>query len=133
MIDRISRLVSSRRVLLIGAAVTLAAGSLDAEESPAGTIEALRGNAFAEGPKPRRALQPKAQVFIGDMIETAVNSALTMHLGKATIVKLGALAKFRIDNFVVDAGGTFDLDQGPMLIDHNGGRMKTCRCVRRSA
>jgi hypothetical protein len=122
MIDRISRLVSSRRVLLIGAAVTLAAGSLDAEESPAGTIEALRGNAFAEGPKPRRALQPKAQVFIGDMVETAVNSALTMHLGKATIVKLGALAKFRIDSFVVDAGGTFDLDQGPMLIDHNGGK-----------
>jgi hypothetical protein len=122
MIDRISRLVSSRRVLLIGAAVTLAAGSLDAEEAPAGTIEALRGDAFAEGPKPRRALQPKAQVFIGDMVETAVNSALTMHLGKATIVKLGALAKFRIDSFVVDAGGTFDLDQGPMLIDHNGGK-----------
>jgi hypothetical protein len=122
MIDRISRLVSSRRVLLIGAAVTLAAGSLDAEEAPAGTIEALRGDAFAEGPKPRRALQPKAQVFIGDMVETAVNSALTMHLGKATIVRLGALAKFRIDNFVVDAGGTFDLDQGPMLIDHKGGK-----------
>jgi hypothetical protein len=122
MIDRISCLVSSRRGLLIGAAATLAAGSLDAEEAPAGTIEALRGDAFAEGPKPRRALQPKAQVFIGDMVETAVNSALTMHLGKATIVKLGALAKFRIDNFVVDAGGTFDLDQGPMLIDHNGGK-----------
>jgi hypothetical protein len=112
--------VSRRQALLIGATLTLAGGSLDAEESLAGTIEALRGDAFAEGPKPRRALQPKAQVFIGDMVETAVNSALTMHLGKATFVKLGALAKFRIDNFVVDAGGTFDLDQGPMLIDHNG-------------
>ena len=120
MIDRLFHPVSRRQVLLIGAALTLAGGSLDAEESLAGTIEALRGDAFAEGPKPRRALQPKAQVFIGDMVETAVNSALTMHLGKATFVKLGALAKFRIDNFVVDAGGTFDLDQGPMLIDHNG-------------
>jgi hypothetical protein len=120
MIDRLFHSVSRRQVLLIGAALTLAGGSLDAEESLAGTIEALRGDAFAEGPKPRRALQPKAQVFIGDMVETAVNSALTMHLGKATLVKLGALAKFRIDNFVVDAGGTFDLDQGPMLIDHNG-------------
>ena len=120
MIDRLFHPVSRRQALLIGAALTLAGGSLDAEESLAGTIEALRGDAFAEGPKPRRALQPKAQVFIGDMVETAVNSALTMHLGKATFVKLGALAKFRIDNFVVDAGGTFDLDQGPMLIDHNG-------------
>ena len=100
----------------------MAGGSLEAEESLAGTIEALRGDAFAEGPKPRRTLQPKAQVFIDDMVETAVNSALTMHLGKATFVKLGALAKFRIDNFVVDAGGTFDLDQGPMLIDHNGSK-----------
>jgi hypothetical protein len=122
MIDRLFRPVSRRQALLIGAALTLAGGSLDAEESLAGTIEALRGDAFAEGPKPRRALQPKAQVFIGDMVETAVNSALTMHLGKATFVKLGALAKFRIDNFVVDAGGTFDLDQGPMLIDHNGSK-----------
>ncbi len=122
MIDRLSRPVSRRQALLIGAAVTLAGGSLDAEESLAGTIEALRGDAFAEGPKPRRALQAKAQVFIGDMVETAVNSALTMHLGKATFVKLGALTKFRIDNFVVDAGGTFDLDQGPMLIDHNGSK-----------
>jgi hypothetical protein len=120
MIDRLFRPVSRRQALLVGAALTLAGGSLEAEESLAGTIEALRGDAFAEGPKPRRALQPKAQVFIGDMVETAVNSALTMHLGKATFVKLGALAKFRIDNFVVDAGGTFDLDQGPMLIDHNG-------------
>ena len=120
MIDRLFRPVSRRQALLIGAALTLPGGSLDAEESLAGTIEALRGDAFAEGPKPRRALQPKAQVFIGDMVETAVNSALTMHLGKATFVKLGALAKFRIDYFVVDAGGTFDLDQGPMLIDHNG-------------
>jgi hypothetical protein len=113
------RAVSRRQVLLAGVAA-MVAGSPAVAEEPAGTVQTLRGDAFAEGPKPRRALQPTALVFIGDMVETAVNSALTMHLGKATIVKLGALAKFRIDNFVVDAGGTFDLDQGPMLIDHNG-------------
>jgi hypothetical protein len=113
------RAVSRRQVLLAGVAA-MVAGSPAVAEEPAGTVQTLRGDAFAEGPKPRRALQPTALVFIGDMVETAVNSALTMHLGKATIVKLGALAKFRIDNFVVDAGGTFDLDQGPLLIDHNG-------------
>jgi hypothetical protein len=111
--------VTRRRALLLGGAVTLAGQSLKAEESLAGTIESLRGDAFAEGPKPRRALQPTAEVFIGDLVETSINSALTMHLGKATFVKLGAMAKFRIDNFVVDAGGTFELEQGPMLIDHN--------------
>jgi hypothetical protein len=122
MIDRLPRRVSRRQALLIGTAVALAGGAAAAEDALAGTVQTLRGDAFAEGAKPRRALQPMAQVFIGDMVETAVNSALTMRLGKATTVKLGALAKFRIDNFVVDAGGTFDLDQGPMLIDHNGAK-----------
>ena len=42
-----------------------------------------------------------------------------MRLGKATMVKLGALAKFRIDKFVVDAGGVLDLDQGPLVIDRD--------------
>jgi hypothetical protein len=118
--DRCPPAVTRRRALIVGAAVIVAGGSLQAEESPAGTIEALRGEAFAEGLKPRRALAPAAEVFIGDLVETATNSALTMHLGKTTFVKLGALAKFRIDNFVVDAGGTLDLEQGPMLIEHNG-------------
>ena len=120
MIDRLFHSVSRRQALLAGVVAIAAGGPAVAEELPAGTVQTLRGDAFAEGPKPRRALQPTALIFIGDMVETAVKSALTMHLGKATIVKLGALAKFRIDNFVVEAGGTFDLDQGPMLIDHNG-------------
>jgi hypothetical protein len=120
VMDPFAALVTRRRALMLAAAVTLAGGSLQAEEARAGTIEALRGEAFAEGPKPRRALAPTAEVFIGDLVETATNSALTMHLGKTTFVKLGALAKFRIDNFVVDAGGTLDLEQGPMLIEHNG-------------
>jgi hypothetical protein len=112
--------VTRRRVLLLGSAMTLAGRSLNAAESLAGTIESLRGDAFAEGTKPRRTLAPMAEVFVGDVVETAIDSALTMHLGKTTFVKLGAQAKFRIDNFVVDAGGTFELEQGPMLIDHNG-------------
>ena len=131
--DPFAALVTRRRALMLAAAVTLAGGSLQAEEARAGTIEALRGEAFAEGPKPRRALTPTAEVFIGDLVETATNSALTMHLGKTTFVKLGALAKFRIDNFVVDAGGTLDLEQGPMLIEHNGSGKSEDPCARHSA
>jgi hypothetical protein len=118
--DSFAPAMTRRCALIFGAAMTLAGRSLNAQESRAGTIEALRGEAFAEGPKPRRALAPTAEVFVGDLVETAINSALTMHLGKTTFVKLGALAKFRIDNFVVDAGGTLDLEQGPMLIEHSG-------------
>ena len=113
--------VTRRGALILGAAAIAAGGPLHAEDSrAAGNIAALRGEAFAEGPKPRRALAPAAEVFIGDQVETAINSALTIHLGKTTFVKLGAQAKFRIDSFVVDAGGTLDLEQGPMLIEHNG-------------
>jgi hypothetical protein len=120
-IDPFAFAVTRRCALVLAAAATLTGRPLRAEESRAGTIEALRGEAFAEGPKPRRALAPTAEIFIGDLVETATNSALTMRLGRATTVKLGALAKFRIDNFVVDAGGTLDLEQGPMLIEHDPG------------
>jgi hypothetical protein len=116
--DRFSLLVTRRRALLVGAAATLAGRPLSAEESLAGTIDSMHGDAFAEGSKPRRALQPTAEVFVGDLVETKTDSALVMHLGSTTFVKLGALAKFRIDKFVVDAGGTFDLEQGPLVIDH---------------
>jgi hypothetical protein len=117
----------TRRRLLLAAPIIILTSAADAEGAAAGTIEAMRGEAYAEGPKPRRALQPTAEVFIGDQVETAVNSALTMHLGKVTYVKLGALAKFRIDTFVVDAGGTFDLEQGPLLFDHGTGKNEDVR------
>ena len=109
-----------RRGLLVGAGATLVGGTLDAQEPAAGKIETIRGNAFAEGlSKARRALQPSAEVFVGDLVETETDSNLTMHLGEATLVKLGALAKLRIDKFVVNVGGTLNLEQGPLLIDRN--------------
>src|ERR1700733_14535785 len=118
--DRFAPLVTRRGALLLAAATALVGRPLNAEETRAGTIDSMRGDAFAEGSKPRRALQPTAELFVGDLVETKTDSALVMHLGSTTFVKLGALAKFRIDKFVVDAGGTFDLEQGPLVIDHNG-------------
>jgi hypothetical protein len=116
---RSSPLVTRRHVFLVGAAMASVLGSPNAQEAPVGAIDTLRGNAFAEGSLPRRALQQAAEVFVNDLVETEINSSLTMHLGKATFVKLGALAKFRIDRFVVDAGGSFELEQGPLLIDRD--------------
>ena len=117
--DRSSPIFTRRHALLVGAVMTSVHGSPHAQEGPAGTIDTLHGNAFAEGAIPRRALHPAAEVFVNDLVETEINSGLTMHLGKATFVKLGALAKFRIDKFVVDAGGIFELEQGPMLMDRD--------------
>jgi hypothetical protein len=119
--DRFIPPVTRRGLLITAPALIMASASADAEGAVAGTIEAMRGNAYAEGPKPRPVLQPMAGLFIGDSVETAISSAVTMHLGKVIHMKVGALAKFRIDNFVIDAGGTFDLEQGPILIEHNSG------------
>jgi hypothetical protein len=112
-------LAISRRALVVGASASFTAGTLGAQESAAGKIDSMRGDAFAERASARRPLQPAADVFVGDLVETNAGSALSMHLGKATIVKLGALAKFRIDSFIVDTGGTLELDQGAMVIDRN--------------
>jgi hypothetical protein len=121
--DRFMPPITKRDLILAACSVlAVSAPAAHAAAGPAGTIEAMRGEAFAEGSKPRRALQPMSELFVGDQIETALNSAVTMHLGKGTYVKLGALAKFRIDSFVIDAGGTFDLEQGPLLLDHSTGK-----------
>jgi hypothetical protein len=112
-------LVTNRRALLAGAAAAVVASPLWAEASAAGNIESLHGLAFAETASSRRALQPSADVFVGDLVETEINSGLIMRLGTSTTVKLGALAKFRIDKFVVDAGGVLDLYQGALVIDRD--------------
>jgi len=115
--------VTRRRALLAGAMMIAAGAPAGAQDSPAeslaGKIDSVRGDAFAEHASVRRALRPAADVFIGDLVETDAASALTMHLGRATIVKLGALAKFHIDRFVIDAGGILDLDQGALVLDRN--------------
>jgi hypothetical protein len=111
-------LVTRRRALLAGVAAVVAP-PLRAEASAAGNIELLHGQAFAETPSSRRVLQSSADVFIGDLVETEIDSGLIMRLGTSTTVKLGALAKFRIDKFVVGAGGVLNLDQGALVIDRD--------------
>ena len=60
-----------------------------------------------------------AAVFVGDTVGTGVQSALAMHLGAATEVKLGPEARLRIDRFLMNAGGVLVLERGAMLQDHD--------------
>jgi hypothetical protein len=86
-------------------------------------VASSRGECYAQMAATRRALAPAAEVFIGDAVGTGPQSALSLHLGSATEVKLGAEARLRIDRFVVNAGGVLVLEGGGMLYDHdpNGG------------
>jgi hypothetical protein len=107
-----------RRALLggiIGAA--LAPVAVPAAE-PAGEVETMRGECFAQRAATRRTLAPAAELFLGDAVATGMQSAVSMRLGTATVVKLGPEARLRIDRFLVNAGGVLVLDSGAMLYDH---------------
>jgi hypothetical protein len=85
----------------------------------AGEVESSRGECYAQTAAARRALAPAAELFIGDTVGTGEQSALSLHLGTTTQVKLGAVARLRIDRFVVNAGGVLVLESGGMVYDHD--------------
>ena len=108
-----------RRALLSGlTGLCLAARAASAVE-PAGAVDTSRGECYAQTSGMRRALAAAAELFIGDTVATGEQSALSLHLGTATQVKLGAEARLRIDRFVVNAGGLLVLESGGMVYDHD--------------
>ena len=87
-----------------------------------GSVEDVKGEAFAEFDAARRTLDPAAPVFLGDEVATGIASRLGMRLGGDTIVRLGEQARLKIDRFLVDAGGDMTLRSGPLLFDRPPGR-----------
>ncbi len=78
-----------RRALLGGVAgACLAARGVSAAEL-AGTVDSMRGACYAQTSAVRRDLAPAAALFIGDTVATGEHSAISLHLGTATQVKLG--------------------------------------------
>ena len=56
-------------------------------------------------------------MFVGDTVATGNASKLGMKLGQETLLRLGELARIKIDRFLVNAGGTIQLNAGPLLLD----------------
>ena len=65
-----------------------------------GSVEDVKGEAFAEFDAARRTLDPAAPVFIGDEVATGIASRLGMRLGADTMVRLGEQARLKIDRFL---------------------------------
>ena len=82
-----------------------------------GSVEDLKGEAFAERDAVRRALSADGPVFLDDQVATGAASRLEMRLGRNTKIKLGEQAQLKIDRFIVDAGGEMTLSSGPLLFD----------------
>src|SRR5262245_45978368 len=85
-----------------------------------GSVEEVKGEAFAELDGDRRTLDRAAPVLLGDEVVTGIASRVGMRLGRDTRVKLGEQARLKIDRFVVNAGGEMTLRSGPMLFDRPG-------------
>jgi hypothetical protein len=107
-----------RRAALAGLSAALIATFARAAER-AGEVQSARGECYAVTAATRRSLSPAAEVFIGDSVGTGVQSALALHLGEATNLRLGPEARLRIDRFIVSAGGTLVLERGAMLYQHD--------------
>jgi hypothetical protein len=123
------RLLSRRGALGVGLAGACLAAPPARAADAAGKVETLRGEAYAQAAT-RRALAVAAEVFVGDLVSTGAQSALALRLGAATLVRLGADARLRIDRFLVNAGGVLELAHGPMLYDHDQAAGPTDLAVR---
>jgi ferric-dicitrate binding protein FerR (iron transport regulator) len=106
----------SRRALLGTAAAFMLPASARAATST-GAVETVVGQGFAESEAARRTLEPRSDVFVGDLLGTGADSRLEVRLGAQTQVKLGAETRLKIDSFIWDAGGVLELQAGGMLFD----------------
>jgi hypothetical protein len=110
----------TRRGALVSAIATpLLALRFVAAAEPAGTVEALRGEATAQVGSGIRPLAQNASVLVGDLVATGAQSAIALRLGSATQVRLGPEARLRIDRFLIKAGGILELANGAMVFDHD--------------
>ena len=83
----------------------------------AGSVEELKGEAFAQAEQQRRTLENAAPIFLGDEVSTGLAAKLTIRLGKETTVRLGELVHLMINLAVKNAGGELVLSSGALLFD----------------
>jgi hypothetical protein len=128
------RLIRRAVLRLIGlgfAAFSVGAGKAFAREL-AGSVEEIKGEAFAQAEAERRKLDNAAPLFIADEVTTGAASRLALHLGKDTTVRLGELAHLTIDRFLENAGGELTLASGPLLFDRKAGAQPQALHIRSS-
>ncbi len=103
------------------AAAGLAAPSFaQPRAAPIGTIAEIRGEGFAERDGERRKLTAKGDVFVGDLLSTGSNALIVMKLGASTTIKLGADSRLKVDRYLAETGGEFDIQAGHMMFERTG-------------
>jgi hypothetical protein len=123
MQGRAAAVGSRLRIASIAAALFLCLALLEsaAAEEAVGAVARVSGAAEAEAKPATRKLAEGSPIYLNDLLRTGENSRLTLVLGGRTSLRLGSLAKLHIDRFIVDAGGDFNLEGGPLLLDAQAG------------
>lgn len=122
--DRPPRLITRRDIFKT--AIAFAGASLpgptlaQTRPSPIGAIDEIRGEAFAESNGERRKLAAKGDIFVGDVLSTGNNALIVMKLGPATTIKLGADSRLKVDRYLAETGGEFDMQAGHMMFERTG-------------
>jgi hypothetical protein len=109
------------RTLGVGFIALLAGSRRSFAREQAGSVEEIKGEAFADAQNEHRKLENAAPLFIADNVGTGSASRVALHLGKDTMVRLGELAHLTIDRFIENAGGELTLASGPLLYDRQQG------------
>lgn len=107
----------TRRMALTGLAATMIARPAGAGTAAAGEVLALTGQAAALRAAASLDLAPRDAVFAGDAVTTGLRSRIDIRLGTDTTLYVGEQARFRIDDFLAEAGGEIFLDSGALLLD----------------
>lgn len=118
--DARSGLKTRRRLLrdmAAAPAVLLSLGAAAWAAEQVGSVQDVKGSAFAGSTGGRRSLEPAAPVFIKDQVGTGVQSRVSLTLGQSTKLWLGERTNVTIDRFLVDAGGDITLGDGAMMFD----------------
>lgn len=108
-----------RRIIVAGMALAglMPRAAFAQTDGVAGKVDEAIGLVTAEGKTRQRPLAPQETVFVGETVATGSASKAGMRLGVETVLRLGELARVRIDRYLVNAGGTVQLNAGPLLLD----------------
>jgi hypothetical protein len=112
------------RLTLGAAGILIFQGAYAQRTEQAGSVEEVKGEAFAETGSERRSLERAAPLFINDKVGTDADARAVLLLGKATTLRMGENAAITIDRFLVNAGGQITLQSGPILFNGPSGNAR---------
>ncbi|MBM3606959.1 MAG: FecR domain-containing protein [Alphaproteobacteria bacterium] len=115
-------MIDRRDFLAFGVAAAsapIAAAGAFAQTAPqaAGSVASLRGEVRAQRRSEVRMLQSGQQVFVGERLQTSVESRLHAALGPATNLYMGENTGVMIDRHIVRRGGVIHLSTGGIVFD----------------